>query len=535
VARRSSSRDDAAADLDLVALDPVTGAALATSDGDADVAHHRTARGRSRRRVAVLLAGLSLASGLAAGWFGLSIRDLRSIERTWRTAMALAAARQRADTSIHAVTRRDPDAARRPLGAVGDVESASYLRFERSLDERRVLDPKVSALRDEMVKALRFRRFQMTPERVRIGDTPLLRVDGELAHQLGRWNLGKTVVPPPVPDPFQQAVARLRDFSSEPTGGATLAAVTEAGRILTIDVDHSTVQRSPAGDHADPALPDERTTSLVPVPGGVAGMVGDTFTVLRPGEDGVARPVVRRRLLPHVRVLPAGQDRDGAAFWFVPPPGECCLERVDFHAADAALVDGGTIAGQPPDGLVVVGATRDELILTTDAGGGRLDRWNPVTGAITPLAPTGARFLAANDDLVVWQGPLEPSDTGNGGFLHVLHLTSGERDLVAIPHTDAASAAISPDGQTIAVAAGPLAGRLGSVLLLHAGTTALVGTAGPRVAVDGPAMSWSPDSHSLFWRTPDGELAVLHGTGQPRAELLRTGLEPVTAVVAFAR
>ena len=76
------------------------------------------------------------------------------------------------------------------------------------------------------------------------------------------------------------------------------------------------------------------------------------------------------------------------------------------------------------------------------------------------------------------------------------------------------------------------------MLVLEVGTTGLVGTFGPRVAVDGPAMTWSPDSRTLFWRTPDGELAVRHAAadGQPpQSELLRTGLRDLTAVVAFGR
>jgi hypothetical protein len=512
VVRRSSSRGDAATDLDLVAVDPVTGTSIGASDEDAPPPSDRWRRTRRWRRATAALAMASLASALLAGWFGLSIHHLRDIERTWRTAMALDAARQRADRAVRAATQRDPDAARPPLESVGDVEAVRLQAFERSLGRQHILDPKVSALRDEMVEALRFRRFQMTPERNRIGNTPLLRVDAGLDDQLGRWGLHGATAPAPDPTLFDRAMASLRRYSSLPTG-ATLAAVTEAGRVVEIDVDADRTRtlRNETNRPAD---------ALYPMPGGVIVADGAALTSLPAGTTVTD--------LGGGLAISGGEGPDGMTFWVASPRD---VRRIVVGGDGAPATS--TASVTLPPGRTVAGATPEELILTTDLRGGRLERWNPTTGATIVLAPSGARFLAAGADLLVWQGPLTPSDTGNGGFLHVLHVGSGQRELVAIPRTDAASAAISPDGETDAVAAGQLAGRMGSVLWLPVGTTVLQGTPGPRVAVDRAAMTWAPDSRSLFWRTPDGDIAVMHGSGQPRTELLRTGLGPVAAVAAF--
>ena len=50
-------------------------------------------------------------------------------------------------------------------------------------------------------------------------------------------------------------------------------------------------------------------------------------------------------------------------------------------------------------------------------------------------------------------------------------------------------------------------------------------------------MTWSPDSRTLFWLTPDGELAVRHARNgdTPLTEVVRTGLHDVAAVAALDR
>jgi hypothetical protein len=532
VARRSADRQPGA-DVDLVPLDPVTGASLgadgtpagaAAAEGldrdvdiDVDVVD-RARRARRLRRVAAVSAGISFAAAVMAGWFVLSIRDLQSIERTWRTGLAIDEARESADRSIRLLAPGETEAVRQPLDEVGDEEASRLEALERRLDHRRILDPKVSKLRDEMIGALRFRRFQMTPERLQLGRTPIDRVEAVLDDQLDRWGLHATYVEPPPLHAFDDALSGLRNYASQPTA-TMLAALTSAGDVVDIDVDRSTSRT-----RADAATSEAEV--LVPVAGGAVALVTDgdisspTRAVVVVDRNGVTRATVDLR----GREVVAG---GGGVLWLV---GAADIRRAEARdPADVIVGQGFPI----PTNRTVVGATRESVILGRDQPDAGLERWVPATGTITSLTTTRARFLAANEDLVLWQGPLDFSDTGNGGFLHLLHLDTGKHDLIGLARTDAASAAISPDGRTIAVAAGPLAGRLGSVLTLEVGTTALQGTPGPRVAVDGPALTWSSDSRTLFWRTPDGELAVRHAPAAgdaPLTEVLRTGLSDLTAV-----
>jgi hypothetical protein len=460
-----------------------------------------------------------------AGYFGRSISDLRGVDRTWREAMAVDRARDVADRTFQAMSSgRDDEVVRRALGEVGAEEARRLQAAERSLHRRHILDPKVSDLRDEMAKALRFRRFQMGPDRVRIGDTPLVRVDGMLEDRLERWDLEPTSVPEATLTSFDHAMAPLRRYSSRRTG-TTLAAATGQGQILEVAVDDSRTStlRTPAEGAG--------VQGLYAVEGGIAVFDGKGLVLRTPATRSMA---VELAVLLGGSVVPGGSGPDGTVLWVVLGPRQApsTVTRVLVPATGDPPAAGPVPV---PTGRTVAGANRTSLFLASGLGGGRLERWDPSTGDLAELAPRGSRFLAASDRLVLWQGPLDFSDTGNGGFLHVLHLDTGAHELVGIPRTDAASAAISPDGRTIAVAAGPLAGRLGSVLLLEVGTTGLTGTPGPRVAVDGPALAWSLDSRTLFWRTPDGELAVLHQDGEPRTEVLRTGLHDVTAVVAIDR
>jgi hypothetical protein len=454
----------------------------------------------------------------------MSIRSLRGVEHTWRQAMAVDDARATADGQLRgrleAATGGEAEsdvALRIPLEAVGEEAASRLAAYERELDDRRILDPKVSKLRDEMVAALRFRRFQMGPDRRVLGDTPIELVDAMVDDQMERWRLDRSSVPPIELRSYRPAIRALADFTDAPTGARLVGIL--RNQVVGLDLD---ANRSVSSGPSD-------TTGVYSVPGGVAvhadGKVR-VVTVVGEAPEGE---------LPADRVLPTGSP-DGA-LWLV--HGSLVAEGVPARDLELAHLTSKGVSGGPhvllPPDRIVMGGTTTHLVLTSLRTAGKLELWEPATGKLTELTPSGGRFLAAAGDVVLWQGPLAFSDTGNGGFLHLLHVSTGERDLIALARTDAASASISPTDGTIAVAAGPLAGRLGSVLLLAPGTTALVGTPGPRVAVDGPALTWSADGRSLFWRTPDGRLAMWRDGNPATATLVRTGITGLTGIAATGR
>src|SRR5690348_3819177 len=109
---------------DLEPVDPDTGVSLggpahdAESDSESELDDTSAVRRRARRlrRTAALLLGAAFAAGLLAGWFTLSIRSLRTAERTWRQAMAIDEARAHADSQVRnvfAAATRDEDGTER--------------------------------------------------------------------------------------------------------------------------------------------------------------------------------------------------------------------------------------------------------------------------------------------------------------------------------------------------------------------------------------------------------------------------------------
>src|SRR5699024_7444884 len=101
---------------------------------------------RRRRRMARLLAVAALACALAAGYFGLTIVQLRGVERTWRRAMAVDAARAAADRRVlsllDAAGDDSDDAAARALGPIGGEATTALGAAEVRLQDRRILDRK---------------------------------------------------------------------------------------------------------------------------------------------------------------------------------------------------------------------------------------------------------------------------------------------------------------------------------------------------------------------------------------------------------
>jgi hypothetical protein len=473
-------------------------------------------RRRARRfhRLALALGAGAIACASAGGYFAVTVVQLRGVERTWRGALAVDAARARADGDVTEAMARvgDPndDAATDALTIIGDDAARRLLAAERALDDRAIFDSKVSTVRDAMVEAVRFRRFQMTPQRRQIGDTPIAKAEAELGVQLDRWGLDRSEAAVPTLRSVAVALTRLRRFADVPTG-TTLFAVRNGTELLTIDVDADTV--------ASRTVP-RPVVALVPVPGGVGVFDGGELAIYPPDPQA---PVVVRA--PAARgAVPAADgtgdvwlvDADGGVRRFRPAAGE-------QPQSPAAL----------PPGSSLVGAAKGWLVLA-DADDGHLVLWSPTTGTTRDLSGAGARFLAALDDEVLWQGPLPFGDRSSDGFLHGLDLPTGDRDLLALPPTDAASAAIAPDG-SLAVAAGPLAGRLGSVLVVAPHQVALLGAAGPRVSVEAQSLAWSSDGRWLFWRTPDGQIALRGRALDARGRLLRTGLGSLERLVALPR
>ena len=506
---------------ELEAIDPLSGETLSgTSAGGVAAPRSQTLAARRRwlRRLARLSTVCAVGCAAAAAYFAVSIVQLRGVERTWRSAMALDAARADADRQVRELLGQsapgdvNDTAALGPLEAIGTEVAAGLRRHERALADRRILDAKVSDLRDAMVAALEFRRFQLSPTRNRMGDTPLQQVEGTIDEQLGRWGLGPTTVDEPELRSVGAALERLRRFADVPTG-ATLFAL-DGTTLHTIDVDRSRrfSRRLPAGGE------------LVPVQGGVA-VVGNGGLVVYPPEPDAA-PIVAIDA-DVVDAIPAG---DGSGdLWIVQAGGGAIRRfRVD-GAASGWASEGATL----PSGRRLVGATFDHLVLESPGGGLEL-RAASLDGPVTPLANHGARFLDADGTIVLFQAPLPFGVRGSSDFLHRFHVGTGRRDLIGLPRTDAAAAELG-SGLVAAVAAGPLAGRFGSILLLPPGGLALVGAAsGPRTSVERGSIAWTADGISLFWLTPDGTIAIAHGDGAAGTrQLLRTGLAGLDRLAAL--
>lgn len=524
-------RRDPEPDAELEALDPITGERLlddaATSSaavGTATEARRVAVARRAQRFRTARFAFLVLAIGCAASaaYFGVTIRQLREVERTWRTAIAADLARADADRQVldtlEEVEGDDEHAATGPLGTIGDEVTRTLATAERSLADRRILDSKVSDLRDQMVEALRFRRFQLTPQRAQMGDTPLRKVDLAIDTQLDRWGLEPIEVDAPELRSLAGVLDGLRRFTDEPTG-TTLFATTDDLTLITIDVDGSLARgrRVPR-----PVL------RLLPAPGGVA--VFDAVEVTVYPADVDAAPIAQVPASRHVfeagdgtgdlwvvEAVPSSSAGTGTAVRrFRPTAGE---------ALQAPFV--------VPAGRNAVGAAGGRVVLVDERGG--LQLWTPATGEITVVSTDSSRFLDGDRERLLWQGPLPFGDPDSDGYLHLYEVESERRELMALPPTDAATADLAPDG-TVAIAAGPLAGRLGSILVARAGTAALTGVDGPRASLRGDAVHWSDDGRTLFWLTPDGRIALRHGsTRDAEAATMRSGLAGLERMTILGR
>ena len=518
-------RRDAEPTPELEALDPLTGETLrgeasSANDGAEQVGTRSIERARRLRLAARALALVGALCAAAAGYFGLSIVHLRGIERSWREAMAVDDARAAADRRVLALLAAagdDTDEAElAALDPIGDEAAETLESIERGLRDRRIVDRKVSALRDQMVEALEFRRFQMSPQRGRLGNSPLIAVEVALASQLDRWDLDRASVEPPPLDALADQVERLGRFADEETD-TVLFGVRRGTELLTIDVDAGTVRsrRLPQPAH-----------ELFPVEDGVA--VADGIDVVVYPLDPTAEPLVR---VPASRAVATG---DGTSDLWLLAEDDASLRGTVRRFRPAAGEQPQEAIALPP-GRHVSGAATGVLVLA-DAATGGLELWSPRTRSVTEVLSTSAsRFLDGEGDLIAWQGPLEYGNPNSDGFVHRMSVSADRpRDLIGLPRTDAVSGVLTPAGDLV-VALGPVAGEFGSVAVAPFDSPALFSARGPRVAVDADALALSPSGDVAFWRTPEGAIAIFPLVDPPNASLLRSGLEGLERLVAIDR
>ena len=507
---RGRRHEGAAATADLEVLDPVTGEAFdpggrasASPSAAAGAAGGvvRSARSRRLRAAAWTLWALAFASGATAGWYAFNLSSVRAIDRSWAAAMALDRARKAADATVFELDRSslqgtrgvDP-AERAALGRIGEEVTAGLLAIEDDLRDRWIIDDRLDAVRDDMLDALRFRRFQLAPSRRVLGDTPLVRVEADLDVQLERFRLSASTARPPELQSLAGVLAELREFADVDTG--TVLVAHDGRRLLTVDVD---------GDRITPrALPAD-AVDLVATPRYAVVQTVDGFVTAYPPE--VALPPAWT--LEGTGVV-AGRRGSTVDAWVRTPSG-----------AVAVVGDRPAPAVPLPDGAVLRADT-DEGLLLEEAG--RLHLHDPTSGRRVRTLPLTGRFAGASAAFVAVQLPSTTS-------LAVLRL--GGDDVVfetPLPRTDAGQVVQAPDREEFVFAAGPLAGNFASVVTLEADGWRLVGMGGPRATVRTGAITWSPDGEWLFWVTPEGRIA--YGDAEVQA-VLRSPIEGAEQVVAF--
>jgi hypothetical protein len=499
---------------DLEVLDPLTGEAMVLGAGADEVAGGgRAAAGVvRRRRLAVVLATCSVACALAAAYFVVTIVTLRGVERTWSQAMALDEARRAADGAVITTLDEvgDPDdhtAAQAALGRIGTEVAERLEDQEDDLRGRRIPDGKVDHLRDAMAEALRFRRFQLGPSRKLLGDTPLQKVEIELARQLDRFGMGRTKVAPPTLRSERQALAGLRRYVDGRTG-TIVAALDDRGRLVTLDLDRSTYAERPL---------DVEAGSLFAV-GDLAVVVGGGEAIAYPARDATAPAPWR---VPADAAVVA-RSVPGAVLW------RTVGDRVSAITADGSEVPG--VGFTLPPGGVVIGDTMAGLVVSRPDGS--VDRRDPATGERKPgLLPR--QVIGTTNDLVLGRSPADRSLVALDGSGAVVAQ-------VQLPGTAIGGVAASPADGSIAFGAGTRGGDLATVFLLLRAVeggrpTVLLGLAGPRATVSSGGMAWSADGRFLFWLTPAGRLAVatVDGTSTTDGRMVRALTSPLRAIVAL--
>jgi hypothetical protein len=525
---RSRDRDAGADPRDLEVLDPLTGEAVPVDRPPAATAEDGDHPGRRRRRLAVGLALASVACAGAALWFGLVVSSLRAAEEVWADAMALDGAREAADQAVRdrlsTVGNPEDDAAgRAAIRSIGEETATRLLPLEERLREQRIADDRISDLRDLMLEALRFRRFQLSAERGLLGDTPLQKVEAQLDAQLGRFGLDRSQPPPATLASVTPALAALGRFADEETGTVLVASSfgLGAGRdreLLVVDIDASTVTRRTLPEHAPDLLAagdlviasDGGTTTAYPLdvtkpavwrrdgPLGVGGRPGTEVAMWAWTEAGL---------------VPVGFDgREGAPVPF--------RQRSDLEGEPWELLadtEAGLLFAGLADNQVAGRGVRRTALLLVDHRSGQVVR----------TIETDGRFAGASPGFLAIQLPGRPT-------LEIHRLADGTSIELPLPRTDAGRIVQAPGREAFAFAAGPLAGNIASVLRLEfeGRSWNLIGVGGPRATVRPNTLVWSPSGEHLFWITPDGHLAMARDEDR-RAVQLRTPVSAAMQIVAF--
>ncbi|HVF32658.1 MAG TPA: hypothetical protein VM933_06445 [Acidimicrobiales bacterium] len=506
VGRSRRGRSHAGDGPDLEVLDPTTGEALAPPPAvpARETAVAPSGAGRRRRQTSRLLAALAVACALGAGWSGLTISTLRAVERSWAAAVALDEARQNADLAAFSLAHsvgggeRDDEVLRGALDQVGDEVAGRLLVLEDRLRDRWILDRRVDALRDEMVEALRFRRFQLDPSRRDLGETPLRRVEASLARQLRRFRLEPSTERPPALAAAAPAIASLRRYASVET--ATVLIVAGDRRLVTVDVDASSSSVRLVG----------AVTELLTSFGLAIVRTDDGFVTAYPlPVDGPPVWTIEGDDVVAGRPGGVGDGGDGVVAWVRTPSGLVAVGTDHRPRPPVAIADDGDLLADTDGGLLV------------GDGAGALHLHDPATGLRRRTLPLAGRFAGASPGFVaVWADGDRPA-------LVLLRLADDVATGVPIPRAGGGPVVEAPGGGSFAFA------TAGTGVLRVDGTTwSLVGIGGPRAAVGEGGLTWSPDGRFLFWATPDRRLAFGNEDDQ---DLLRVPIDDAEQVVAVAR
>lgn len=380
----------------------------------------------------------------------------------------------------------DDPAAEAAMETIGRDATALLAGFERDLRAQRVADRRVAAARDAMVDALQFRQRQMSATRRTLGDTPLREVETTLAASLRRWRLSPR--PPPASGPklasATSVLANLRRMADWKTDSTIVAASNR--QLFVIDVDENKTEVIDLG------LPDGTT-----VDGVVAVASTSPVVVVLAGGKARARYV-------HTSGLP-NWETPATAIAAGPHP-------FGLWVANGSIVTEVSSTGDPSPAITLPRARRmvasagERLVLTSPGlEAGPIEAWDPRRPSSAPVPLGVGSFVAAGREHVAFQ-------VAGTSSLRIVPVSGGSGRTVDLPPTDAGAGAFSESERFLAFAAGPLAGRLASMVEYDSVTSRLTGLGGPSADIAGGVV-WSEDRRSLFWLTADGRIAV-HTDGE---------------------
>jgi hypothetical protein len=324
------------------------------------------------------------------------------------------------------------------------------------------------------------------------------QVDQRLTQEQTHWGVAPAKSPAPTVYPAARAaLARLSPWLDQPTGTVLLAASATDGVMERLDLDRS--QQRAGSVPAD--------GSILQRHGYLAYLASDGVMAVSP--DGSGTP----------RLLAASHDY----FFAANDPNDLWVTYEGGRQEAEIDGTGRVVAPSLTPPLPAVADTAKGFVLSAETG---IEIWNPATHQVTCHLPGGSAYgvLAASGDLVVW--------LGGDNQLTVSNVASCT-NLFRQPTDDSVEApvaAISPDGQTVALSTDPVQPAAPGMVLIGAGSGTLTPVPEPELidaAVNGPigGIAWSVDGRRLFWLYPkDGSfpsLIVTWKVGDPTAQPLR--------------